>query len=58
MADDDRYGQPVGLETILRKMALEVAKEQLRLGKIDEPRFKEIEEHHTCLLYTSDAGDE
>ena len=44
MADDDRYGQPVGLESILRKMALEVAKEQLRLGKIDEPRFKEIEE--------------
>ena len=44
MADDDRYGQPVGLETILRKMALEVAKEQLRLGKIDEPRYKEIEE--------------
>ena len=44
MADDDRYGQPVGLESILRKMALELAKEQLRLGKIDEPRFKEIEE--------------
>ena len=43
MDKDDRIGQPVGLESILRKMALEVAKEQLRLGKIDEPRFKEIE---------------
>ena len=58
MSDDDRYGQPVGIESILRKLAMEVAKEQLRLGKIDEPRFKEIEEQMfpTPKIKKADGG--